>query len=44
MLQPGWVWDYFHVNAISIDPSDGNLVISGRNTCACYKVDRKTGR
>ncbi|MGH2843027.1 MAG: arylsulfotransferase family protein, partial [Solirubrobacteraceae bacterium] len=37
-------WDYFHINAISIDPSDGNLVISGRNTCACYKLDRKTGK
>jgi Arylsulfotransferase (ASST) len=37
-------WDYFHVNGIAIDPSDGNLVISSRNTCACYKVDRKSGR
>jgi hypothetical protein len=37
-------WDYFHVNAITIDPTDNNLVISSRNTCACYKVDRKTGR
>ncbi len=44
VLQPGWVWDYFHINAISIDPSDGNLVISGRNTCACYKVNRRTGK
>jgi hypothetical protein len=37
-------WDYFHVNAITIDPTDNNLVISSRNTCACYKVDRTTGR
>lgn len=44
VLQPGWVWDYFHVNAISIDPSDGNLVIAGRNVCACYKVNRRTGK
>lgn len=44
VLQPGWLWDYMHINAISVDPSDNNLVISGRNTCACYKVDRKTGR
>jgi hypothetical protein len=36
-------WDYFHVNSIGIDPSDGNLVISGRNTWAFYKVDRRTG-
>ena len=33
-----------HMNSISIDPSDGNVVISGRNTCACYKVNRKTGQ
>lgn len=44
VLEPGWVWDYFHINAISIDPDDRNLVISGRNTCACYKIDRRTGR
>ncbi|HEX5191513.1 MAG TPA: arylsulfotransferase family protein [Solirubrobacteraceae bacterium] len=37
-------WDYFHVNGITIDPTDNNLVISSRNTCACYKVDRRTGR
>ncbi|MFZ0384806.1 MAG: arylsulfotransferase family protein [Solirubrobacteraceae bacterium] len=37
-------WDYFHVNGITIDPTDNNLVISSRNTCACYKVDRTTGR
>ncbi len=43
VLKPGWVWDYFHINAISVDPADQNLVISGRNTCACYKVNRRTG-
>jgi Arylsulfotransferase (ASST) len=37
-------WDYFHVNAISLDPTDGNLVISSRNTWACYKVSRTTGK
>ena len=37
-------WDYFHVNGITVDPADNNLVISSRNTCACYKVDRRTGR
>jgi hypothetical protein len=40
----GGAWDYIHVNAISVDPRDGNLIISGRNTWACYKVSRKTGR
>jgi hypothetical protein len=36
-------WDYFHVNSIAIDPSDGHLWISGRNTWAVYKVHRATG-
>lgn len=36
-------WDYFHVNSIGVDPSDGNLIVSGRNTWAFYKVERKTG-
>jgi hypothetical protein len=37
-------WDYFHVNSISIDPSDDNLIISSRNTWAVYKVDRRSGK
>ena len=37
-------WDYFHINSIEIDPSDGNLIISGRNTWSIYKVHRGTGR
>lgn len=41
---PANTWDYFHVNAITIDPTDNNLVISSRNTSTCYKVDRKSGR
>lgn len=36
-------FDYFHINSISIDPTDGNLVVSGRNTWACYKLHRQTG-
>lgn len=44
VLRPGWLWDYLHVNSITIDPSDGNLIISGRNTCACYKINRRSGR
>ncbi len=35
-------FDYFHINSIGV-ASDGNLLISGRNTCAVYKVNRKTG-
>ncbi len=40
---PGNTWDYFHVNSICVDPADQNLVISSRNTWACYKVHRTTG-
>jgi len=36
------VLDYFHINSVG-ETSDGNLLISGRNTSALYKVDRKTG-
>jgi hypothetical protein len=35
-------YDYFHVNSVDVD-NDGNLVISGRNTWAAYKVDHRTG-
>ena len=35
--------DYFHLNSIDVD-SDGNLLLSGRNTSAIYKVDRKSGK
>lgn len=36
-------FDYFHVNSVDQD-SDGNFVISARDTSAAYKVDRRTGR
>jgi hypothetical protein len=39
---PDTPFDYFHINSIDID-HDGNLLISARNTCAVYKIDRKTG-
>jgi Arylsulfotransferase (ASST) len=35
-------WDYFHSNSIEVD-TDGNLLVSARNTCAVYKIDRTTG-
>jgi hypothetical protein len=41
--KPGPRFDYFHINAIDVAP-DGNLVVSGRNTWAAYKVSRRTGR
>jgi hypothetical protein len=34
-------FDYFHINSIDVD-SDGNLLISARNTWAVYKLDRQT--
>jgi hypothetical protein len=36
------VLDYFHINSVG-ETSDGNLLISGRNTSALYKVDRGSG-
>ena len=35
--------DYFHVNSVQ-ELQNGNLLISARNTCALYEVDRSTGR
>ena len=35
-------WDYFHINSVEED-ADGDLIISARNTCALYKLDRDTG-
>jgi hypothetical protein len=35
-------WDYFHLNAVSID-EDGNLLVGARNTWAVYRVDRHNG-
>jgi Arylsulfotransferase (ASST) len=43
-VKPNAAWDpydYFHVNSIAVD-DDGNLLISGRNTWAAYKVSRET--
>ena len=36
-------YDYFHVNAVSLDV-DGNLIINSRHTWASYKVDHHSGR
>jgi hypothetical protein len=35
-------FDYFHINSIAV-ADDGNLLISARNTCTVYKVDRRSG-
>jgi hypothetical protein len=36
-------WDYFHGNAIAQD-TDGNLIVSARNTWAIYKINATTGQ
>jgi hypothetical protein len=40
---PWQPFDYFHINSIAV-ADDGNLLISARNTCTVYKVDRRTGK
>jgi hypothetical protein len=39
----GNVLDYFHINSVG-ETSDGNLLISARDTSALYKVDRSSGK
>jgi hypothetical protein len=41
--RPGPRFDYFHINSIAPTP-DGELLVSGRNTWAAYKISRQTGR
>ena len=36
-------YDYFHLNSVNED-TDGNLLLSARNTHAVYKVNRRTGK
>jgi Arylsulfotransferase (ASST) len=38
----GLTYDYFHINAIDVD-TDGDLLVSARNTHAVYKVRRSDG-
>ena len=35
-------FDPFHINSIDVD-TDGNLLVSARNTCGLYKVNHATG-
>jgi hypothetical protein len=39
---PTSAWDYFHINAVSVD-EDGNLLIDSRNAWAAYRIDRRSG-
>ena len=36
-------WDPLHLNSIEVD-TDGNLLLSARDSSATYKIDRRTGR
>jgi hypothetical protein len=36
--------DYLHLNSISVDPTDGNLVLSFRHTSSVVKLDSVTGK
>jgi Arylsulfotransferase (ASST) len=38
----GEPFDYFHLNSMDVGP-DGDILISARNTCAVYEIDRTTG-
>jgi arylsulfotransferase ASST len=38
----GSPFDYFHINSIELD-TDGNLLVSARNTWTVYKIDRRSG-
>jgi hypothetical protein len=40
---PAVLYDYFHINSIDVD-TDGNLLVSARNTHAVYKINHRTGR
>jgi arylsulfotransferase ASST len=40
---PGRIFDYFHINSIDVD-TDGNFLVSARNTHTVYKIDRRTGK
>jgi hypothetical protein len=40
---PARPFDYFHINAIDLEP-DGNLLVSARNTHTLYEIDRPSGR
>ena len=35
--------DYIHLNSITVDPRDNNLIVSMRNQCQVIKIDRQTG-
>ena len=41
--RPGTPFDYAHTNSVNLD-TDGDFLMSARNTWAGYKIDRETGK
>ena len=41
--RPGTPFDYVHSNSVNLD-TDGDFLMSARNTWTVYKIDRETGR
>ena len=41
-VKHSFLFDYFHVNSVDLD-SDGNLIVSARNTWAAYKINHSSG-
>jgi len=41
--RPGTPFDYAHSNSVNVD-TDGDFLMSARNTWAVYKIDRETGK
>lgn len=37
-------YDFFHINSIDVDPTDGNLIVSSRHLWCVLKIDRSTGK
>lgn len=40
---PDW-YDYMHINSVTVDPKDQNLIVSFRHQNQIVKLDRKTGK
>jgi hypothetical protein len=39
----GNIWDAYHLNSVGITDTDGEILVSGRNTWTIYKIDKSTG-
>ncbi len=39
----GNIWDAYHCNSIGLTTTDGDIILSGRNTWTIYKINKATG-